>query len=457
MSTVRIIRLEEHHTSDIQLPKDFDVVGLRGYLTEVWQSRRLLTVAGPGEDDVNMSEHRSQLLEILPGGWVRARNYVGVVEWDGVRIEVYPKLFAHDAPESGRWFAHVLWWLGYCRRLRFPFAGMISELAAVNRFPEALIAQFARLAYHLVTTQPYSQYQETEEALTYPRGRLHVAGSVRESLRHGQYHRLVYAHEPFAHDNRLNRLIRYVARQLHGQCRFAETAELLRQVLFVLDEVSDLTATAADCDAVRLTPHFADYGPCVAMCRFFLAHSYLDLDTWSGKANSCLLVPMEYVFEDFLRGFLETHLGQEYAVAYQSTGWLTDEGVFQLRPDLVLTCRSTDKQVIVDAKYKKRYGQEQAQKKGIGQADLYQLVSYALRRACPQAVLLYPAADGKVPPKSQRFTVSSKLMPTDKIELWAASVPVSGDVTAEEQLIPLLTESLRDLLEKVLGADSSSR
>jgi len=180
----------------------------------------------------------------------------------------------------------------------------------------------------------------------------------------------------------------------------------------------------------------------------FLAHSYLDLDTWSGQANSCLLVPMEYVFEDFLRGFLETHLGEKYTVAYQSTGWLTDEGVFQLRPDLVLSCRESEKQVIVDAKYKKRYGQEQARKAGIGQADLYQLVSYALRRACPRAVLLYPAADGSVPAEAQRFTVSSTLMPADKIELWAASVPISGGA-ADETLTTQLMDNLQKLLQKI--------
>lgn len=139
-------------------------------------------------------------------------------------------------------------------------------------------------------------------------------------------------------------------------------------------------------------------------------------------------------------------------MAYQSTEWLTDEGVFQLRPDLVLTCRQTKAQVILDAKYKKRYGDEQTRKVGIGQADLYQLVSYTLRRACPRAVLLYPAADGKVPLKPRKFTVSSKLLPADKLTLWAASVPVSGDMAAEGQLVKKLTKCLRELLEQVLGA-----
>ncbi|RSK49398.1 McrC family protein [Hymenobacter rigui] len=454
MSAALTIRMQEHQISDVPLPVNFDVEGLQDYLTEVWRSRRLLADEVLGDaGEAEGGQHRAQLLDLLPGGWVRARNYVGVVQWDGVRIEVYPKLFAHDAPESGRWFAHVLWWLSYCRRLRFPFAGVLTELAAVNQFPEALIAQFARLAYHLVTTQPHSQYQAVEEPLTYPRGRLQVAASARESLRHGKYHRLVYSHEPFVHDNRLNRLIRYVARQLHGQCRFAETADLLRQVEFVLDEVSDQPATVADCDAVQLTPHFADYGPCVAMCRFFLAHSYLDLDVWAASASSCLLVPMEYVFEDFLRGFLEVHFGQQYAVAYQSTGWLTDEGVFQLRPDLILTCRTTQAQLIVDAKYKKRFGQEQTRKAGIGQADLYQMLSYALKRECPRALLLYPAADGKQPTAARRFSVSSGLLRPEVscIALWAASVPISGGVGEENEWIEALAQSLHEGLGLVFS------
>ena len=66
-----------------------------------------------------------------------------------------------------------------------------------------------------------------------------------------------------------------------------------------------------------------------------------------------------------------------------------------------------------------------------------------------RVVLLYPAADGKLT-EARPFTVSSGLIPSDKIELWAASVPVSGAASGEEGLIILLEKSLRELLGLVL-------
>ena len=84
------------------------------------------------------------------------------------------------------------------------------------------------------------------------------------------------------------------------------------------------------------------------------------------------------------------------------------------------------------------------------------VVSYTLRRACPRAVLLYPA-DGKVPLKPRKFTVSSKLLPADKLTLWAASVPMSGDVAAEGQLVKKLSKCLQELLEQVLGSCPSAK
>jgi hypothetical protein len=93
-------------------------------------------------------------------------------------------------------------------------------------------------------------------------------------------------------------------------------------------------------------------------------------------------------------------------------------------------------------------GKSSPAKRVLEQADLYQLVSYALRLACSRAVLLYPAADGKIPAEPQQYTVSSELMPADKIALWAASIPVSGAVDDEETLVAQLESSLRKLLRK---------
>ena len=391
------------------------------------------------------------MLSVEYGGKLRAHNYVGLVQWNGLRVEIYPKLFGDGPPESRRWFGHLLWWLSYCRRVRFPYAGVMTEMAHVDDFPEAIMAHFARFSYRVLSSQPYLRYQETTETLPYVRGRLGTGAYVRESLSRGIPHQLVCEHEPFLYDNRLNRIIKFVARQLYQVCRFAETYHALSRVLFLLDEVSDAPAVATDCDGLTLNPIFEEYTDVLAMCRFFLSQSYLDL-TDSSQANYCFLVPMEYVFEDFLHGFIEEELGEEYEVEYQKTGWLTDEDVFQLRHDLFLTHRTTGRHLIVDAKYKLRGDDETDKKAGIAQSDMYQLVSYALRSGCETGLLLYPARDNAAVLAPLHFTISSPLMlPKACIVLWAASLPMT--VVSAEHFEEARLQLRKALIDTIAGSN----
>ena len=443
MSEPLLFRLAEHARSASPLPDNFDVAGLQAYLRTAWD-RRLLW-----DDETAEPPKGEPLLSVDYGGYLRAHNYVGLVQWQGLRVEIYPKLFGDGPPEGRRWFGHLLWWLSYCRRVRFPFAGVTAELAHVDDFPEAIIAHFARFSYRVLSSQPYSRYQETTETLPYVRGRLSAGAYVRESLGRGLPHHLVCAHEPFVYDNRLNRIIKYVARQLSQVCRFGETYHALNQVLFLLDEVSDVPAVATDCDGLFLNPVFEAYADVLAMCRFFLNQSYLDL-TDTTQANYCFLVPMEYVFEDFLHGFIEEELGDEYQVEYQKTGWLTDEKVFQLRHDLFLTHRATKRPLLVDAKYKLRGGEETDKKAGIAQSDMYQLVSYALRSGCETGLLLYPARDHAPVSAPVHFTVSSAVpLPAFSIVLWAASLPLTVDSATDFEA------ARQQLREKLLAVITS--
>jgi len=447
MSQPLTFRLAEHERSATPLPASFDVPGLQAYLRTAWD-RRLLW-----DDETATAPKGEPLLSVEYGGYLRAHNYVGLVQWNGLRVEIYPKLFGGKAPDERRWFGHLLWWLSYCRRVRFPFAGVLAELAHVDDFPEAIIAHFARFTYRVLSNQPYSRYQEVTEAVPYIRGRLNTTAYVRDSLSRGLPHQLVCEYEPFVYDNQLNRIIKYVARQLSYICRFGETYQALSRVLFLLDEVSDTPATDTDCDGIHLNPLFGDYSDVLAMCRFFLSQSYLDL-TDTTQTNYCFLVPMEYVFEDFLRGFLEEELGEEYMVEYQKTGWLTNEKAFQLRHDLFLTHHTTKRALVADAKYKLR-GEEATDKKaGVAQSDMYQLVSYALRSGCTTGLLLYPAQDQAAVPPLIKFTISSCFMPAGPIYVRASSLPVTTH--AEEDFVGL-KQRLREALYAACSSTGDSQ
>ena len=100
---------------------------------------------------------------------------------------------------------------------------------------------------------------------------------------------------------------------------------------------------------------------------------------------------MEYLFEDFVAGFLEDKFSPEWKVEYQkSDAYVSDEPkVFNMQHDIYLT--GNGRKVIIDTKYKVRDRNFKVDpKKGINQSDLYQVITYAVKRGCHEVFLLYP-------------------------------------------------------------------
>lgn len=417
-------RLIEHQLATEPLPKDFDVAGLRQYLDEVWQSR---FVFDEGENDAGKSVQqpflRFEFRDQTSGALLRAGKYIGFIQYGDITIEILPKLFGEEEADIA--FRHVLWWLHYCRNIRFPFANLLSDSANLDDFPEALIGYFARYTYTLVSTQPYQHYEECTETMSFLRGTLNTQAYIRESVSRGHWHEFVCDYEPFVYNNRLNQIIKHVARRLTYLCRLPDTHRWLEKVLFILDEVDDVPCTYGDCDNIPLNRFFQEYETCLDMCRFFLSDSYLNRQD-AQERHFCFLLPMDYVFEDFIAGIAQLHLHQEFEVNSQAQGWLTDQRVFQIRNDLLLTHKVTRKPLIIDTKYKLRDQQSTDRKKGINQSDLYQMISYALRRATDQVILLYPCRFGETPSEEAHFSVSSGALMTQPIHIRALDVPITG-------------------------------
>jgi 5-methylcytosine-specific restriction enzyme subunit McrC len=100
------------------------------------------------------------------------------------------------------------------------------------------------------------------------------------------------------------------------------------------------------------------------------------------------LLPMEYVFEDFLFGFIDKELEEVNAKNQIKNKSLDEAKTFGLKPDLLLTIE--DRNIIADTKYKMVYADSTDAKKGISQNDLYQMVAYAIRFGVTDIKLFYP-------------------------------------------------------------------
>ncbi len=369
----------------------------------------------------------------VDGNQIRANNFVGFIQNENDLIEMYPKVFRHLQArdesvlieKKSLMLRHIFYWFSYCRKWRFPFTQADLETIHIDKFPELIINLISRQFLETISNQPLMLYQPIEEALQTPRGSINFKRYLNNGLSHGNFHVLDCDHEPFLFDNRVNRIIKHCARLLITQTRFAENLRLLQEVMFVLDDVEDVVCTIHDVENVSISTFFSDYVLIIDTCRIILAQQL-----YSSNANElsqwCLLFPMEYIFEDFFAGFLEKKFNNKWKVEYQKSNLnlVDNPPVFQMQHDIVLTSKdASQRKVIVDTKYKLREANfKEDKKKGVSQNDLYQMVSYALKRGCTEILLVYPNISETLH-DGDAFEIISGFEGREKIKITAIEIP----------------------------------
>ncbi len=402
---------------------------LKQLLTEIWQQRLFVDI----EEELTEEkcDHHFQPFLKFDDDRIKANNFIGFIQTDNDIIEIYPKVF-RNSPDAknrkGLMLQHIFYWLNYCRKWRFPFHQVELDTRDIKEFPEIIINLIANQFLDIVSKQPLTLYQQVEEALQIPKGSINFKRYINNGLSHGNYHFIECDYEPFSIDNKVNRIIKYCARLLLNQTKYSENHRILQEVIFVMDEVDDVPCNIHDVERTAINPFFEDYLLLIDSCKLILnqqlySNQLYDLTQW------CLLLPMEYVFEDFFAGFLEDNFRNDWKVEYQkSEKYLaTNEqgkNVFKLQHDIFLTSRGNpDLKIIVDTKYKIRdVNFKNDFKKGIAQADLYQMVSYAFRRGCTDILLVYPNLSENLN-APDKFKITSSLPGNEIINVTAIEIP----------------------------------
>ncbi|WP_406657481.1 hypothetical protein V7O62_02695 [Methanolobus sp. ZRKC2] len=413
-----------------------DRVSLESYLYSLW--REYKEVWPPKKEDDSLNKRKKyQPFLMFDGDLARARNYAGFIHFEDFKVEIFPKIFKNTVDISrDHMHRHLFYWLSYCNRVKFPFNQAFLDKCEIYELPELIIYLFANQIHEVVSTQPYSVYEEVSEALQTPRGRINFTRYV-DLISYCNYHQIDCDYEPFVFDNSLNRTIKYCTRLLLSEARISETQRLLNDIIFVLDEVDDQVCSPSQLSSFQISPIYGDYEEIVHICSMILetqvySHENYDMKNWS------LLFPMELIFEEFIAGFIRKHFSDTFKVeAQKSDLYLHDDPkTFNLQHDILLTNKETGEQIIIDTKYKPRWDLESGDsKKGISQSDMYQMVSYAYRRGNDKVLLIYPNTSEEL---AEDYTFVVKQGDTDGcIRIKAVDVPfwsIDGYLCVEERL-----------------------
>lgn len=371
-----------------------------------------------------------------------AGQMVGVIAAPGCSLEILPKIDA-EAIEPDATIRHRL-----VRMLDVALGLGLGDgqAAAMARQTETLLDILIRLFADRLLAEARRglprAYLAQEEDLPALRGRLDVrrqftALAVRPD-------RLACHYDALLADTALLRIMKAGVVLLRRHARATETIRRLDELRFLLADISDVPANALPWSQVRIDRTNRRWETLYGLARLFLKREWQATHHDSRAQHGItLLFPMNDLFEGYIAALAKRALrGTEWTVHTQGGGMfcLIEEGEggrprFQTKPDLLIK-QGRDTVMVIDTKWKRIGRNPDDAKRGVSQADVYQMMAYARLYRCPEVMLLYPHHAGL---GAHALNAAYGILAGEE-RLRVASVDlVSGEAAVVEQLAGLIS------------------
>jgi 5-methylcytosine-specific restriction enzyme subunit McrC len=324
---------------------------------------------------------------------LRARGTVGVLAAEGCSLEILPKIDAADGNEENiadtrRRLVHML---ALAIDIKID-AGQVTALDWQHEsLLEILIRIFSEKLVDAVRQGMPRRYVGHEDDLPALRGRLNVTRQFAKFAANPA--RLACRYDTLSSDIALNRIMKAAITRLLRIARSAANQHRLRELSFVFADITAIPVAALRWDDVVLDRTNARWRELLNMANLLLGERFQTTSAGEGSGFS-LLFEMNTLFEEYIgrmvvRALSGTHLkvvrqgGRMYCLESDAGG------LFQTKPDILIKDGSKVVQVI-DTKWKRIAAHLDDKKRGVAQADVYQMMAYGRLYDCERLTLLYP-------------------------------------------------------------------
>lgn len=372
---------------------------MQQFLQKNWQQRSVFYSDG-------FVTSKQQFIDFDRRDAIKLQNYVGTIVFRGEQLNIFPKVFKEDEDDrdatqlsTDELIRNLLFWLGYCDKLNFPFIQFKSDITESTTLLELFITVYVHYVKAAINRQRFYRYEDVSETGSFAKGKIDLKDYTARKMPGGNMGQLTYTYSSFLFDNLLNRIIKCTCRELLSLTDQLANKRIIQRIIMQLAEVTDQQCIPSDCDRVHLSALQGRYQIILSMSKMFLMNRSANMAIGQ-KDNFCFLFPAEILFEGFIGGFIKEMLSGKAKISTQASDQYLAELVvdgeivgnaFQLREDILV--EFDDRIIVLDTKYKEidRFSHVKENKKlKISDSDMKQMAVYAAKRGAKKLYLLYP-------------------------------------------------------------------
>jgi 5-methylcytosine-specific restriction enzyme subunit McrC len=319
--------------------------------------------------------HEGNYFEPIAKG-IKFNQYVGVIQVDGITIEINPKADKDD--DDNRWKGVLLKMLKASGKLKAQSSGGANVKRQHLNLLEVYFELYLNEIENLLHKGLIKQYRINTKNTKALKGKLEFAGHIQKNLIHKE--RFYTSHQIYDTNHFIHQILQVAISIVDQFTKGSRIYDKVKRVQLNFPEVSAINITEKKLNSITLSRKTEPYSYALELARLIILNYSPDIASGKDKMLS-LLFDMNDLWERYiLKQLKKTCEGTNIEVIGQDSKsfW----GSNSLKPDIVL--KKGDKTYIVDTKWKR------PNKSSASVGDLRQMYTYCRFWNAEKAMLLYP-------------------------------------------------------------------
>lgn len=367
---------------------------------QVFEYEKLI-VGNQGFSDVHLNallgynqQHDFQYFDGIRNG-IQFKQYVGIVQVNGLTIEILPKADKSDESSHDDWQANLLKMLRTCRRLKADPIGEAHVARHRHHLLEVYFELYLKEIESLIHRGLIKQYRKQSTNVKALKGKLKFAENIRQNLIHKE--RFFTSHQVYDTHHNVHQVLFKALEVVEFFTRGGYLANKTKRVLLDFPQVSNIVINESTFTSLPKGRKTEPYKTALEIARMLLLNYSPDISQGREKMLA-LLFDMNVLWEEFVLQMLKKAFKDDPDITIIGQDSKPFWGNNTLRPDIVIekTSEGESQIAIIDTKWKRPAN------KIASVGDLRQMYTYNRFWNSSRAMLLYPGEEDNTIFKSFR-------------------------------------------------------